>query len=76
MFIARKIRYLQVDKKINTSSFDKKNKISNLAWMKDLFSSRIANTIKKFRNEVGVREDKNKMQYNELKAIAQMNGML
>jgi GTP diphosphokinase / guanosine-3',5'-bis(diphosphate) 3'-diphosphatase len=31
------------------SSFDKKQKISNLEWMKDLFSSRIANTIKRFR---------------------------
>ena len=31
-------------------AFDKKKKVSNLVWMKDLFSSRIANTIKKFRN--------------------------
>ena len=32
------------------SSFEKKKKVSNLVWMRDLFSSRIANTIKKFRN--------------------------
>lgn len=31
-------------------SFEKKKKVSNLAWMRDLFSSRIANTIKRFRN--------------------------
>jgi len=30
-------------------SFEEKKKISNLVWMKDLFSSRIANTIKRFR---------------------------
>jgi GTP pyrophosphokinase len=31
-------------------SFEEKKKVSNLVWMRDLFSSRIANTIKKFRN--------------------------
>lgn len=30
--------------------FEKKKKISNLVWMKDLFSSRITNVIKKFQN--------------------------
>ncbi|MBL7045180.1 MAG: bifunctional (p)ppGpp synthetase/guanosine-3',5'-bis(diphosphate) 3'-pyrophosphohydrolase [Parcubacteria group bacterium] len=32
------------------SSFEEKKKVSNLVWMRDLFSSRIANTIKRFRN--------------------------
>lgn len=42
-------------------AFEKKRKISNLEWMKDLFSSRIANTIKKFRTGInGYKNDPKK----------------
>ena len=42
-------------------SFEKKKKVSNLVWIRDLLSSRIANTIKRFRSgksEVENKEDK------------------
>lgn len=38
--------------------FEKKKKVSNLVWMRDLFSSRIANAIKRFHN--GKNEPDNK----------------
>ena len=42
------------------SSFEERKKVSNLAWMRDLFSSRIANTIKKFRNGTNNAENESK----------------
>lgn len=38
-------------------SLDKKKKVSNIIWMRDLFSSRIANTIKRFRGKKSDEKD-------------------
>jgi len=48
-------------------TFDKKRKVSNLVWMKDLFSSRIANTIKRFRNGKGEEEVKEEVKTSSRK---------